>query len=269
MTSATDDATTSRRASHRLWAGGAFVGPALLAFGLIRPDDGSVPFFVLLGLATVGYLVTLHQVANGLRPSGRTLIACAALALAWRVPMLLAPPEPGADVRRYVWDARLVRAGLSPYSVVPADPADAHLRTGESWPVNNPDVPSPYPPGAQLFFLLATTPSESARAINLAALLCDALLALVVSRALVASSANPGWLLAYLWSPLVSLQVARQGHLDVVGAHGAGQLVVALGAGRSSQEVVQQDALGLAEVPERQSRPRRGASGEVAPFGAG
>ncbi len=233
MTSAPDDATTSMRANHRLWAGGAFVGPALLAFGLIRPDDGSAPFFVLLGLAAVGYLATLHQVANGLRPSGRTLIACAVLALVWRVPMLLAPPEPGADVRRYVWDARLVRAGLSPYSVVPADPAYAHLRTGESWPVNNPDVPSPYPPGAQLFFLLATTPSESAQAIKLAALLCDALLALVVWRALVASGANPGWLLAYLWSPLVSLEVARHGHLDVVGALCLAFAAFALARGRA------------------------------------
>lgn len=218
MTTAQDDDTKPIRASHRLWAGGAIVGLALLTFGLIRPDDGTVPFFVLLALAAVGYFAALHQISNGLRPSGRALIACAALAMAWRVPMLLAPPERGADLRRYVWDSRVVRAGLSPYAVVPADPAFAHLRTGESWPLNNPDVPSPYPPGAQLFFLAATTPSESARAIKVAALLCDVLLALVVWRSLVAAGANPGWVLAYLWSPLVSLEVARHGHLDVVGA---------------------------------------------------
>jgi len=204
--------------TRRIWAGGAIIGLALLTFGLVRPNEGSVPFFVLLALAAVGYLATLYQVANGLRPSGRALIACAALALAWRVPMVLAPPEPGADVRRYVWDAKLIRAGLSPYAVVPADPAFAHLRTGESWPVNNPDVPSPYPPGAQLFFLAATTVSESVRAIKVAALVCDALLALVVWRSLVAAGANPGWVLGYLWSPLVTLEVARHGHLDVAGA---------------------------------------------------
>ena len=218
MTTVRDDDTKPSRASYRNWVGGAIIGLALLTFGLIQPDDGTVPFFVLLALAAVGYFATLHQVANGLRPSGRALIACAALALAWRVPMLLAPPEPGTDVRRYVWDARLVRAGLSPYTVVPADPAFAHFRTNESWPVNNPDVPSPYPPGAQLFFLAATTPSESARAIKVAALVCDALLALVVWRSLVTAGANPGWVLAYLWSPLVSLEVARHGHVDVVGA---------------------------------------------------
>ncbi|TMA30095.1 MAG: DUF2029 domain-containing protein, partial [Deltaproteobacteria bacterium] len=206
------------RGSYVLWAGGAVVGLALLTFGVIVPAEGTVLFFALLSLAAVGYFAALHQVANGLRPSGRTLAGCAALALAFRIPLLLAPPERDADVRRYVWDARLVRAGLSPYTVVPADPAFAHLRTSESWPVNNPDVPSPYPPGAQLFFLAATAPSESARAIKVAALVCDALLALVVWGSLVAAGANPGWVLAYLWSPLVSLEVARHGHVDVAGA---------------------------------------------------
>jgi len=207
------------------WAGGAVLVPALLVLGLLRPDDGSVPFFVLLALAGVGYLATLYQVATGLRPSGRALLVCAALALAWRVPMLVAPPEPAADLRRYLWDAHLVRAGLSPYSVIPADPAFAHLRTNETWPLNNPEVSTPYPPGAQLYFLAATVAGESARAIKLAALLCDGLLALVVWRSLIVTGANPGWMLAYAWSPLVSLEVARHGHMDVAGA-----LLVALAA---------------------------------------
>jgi hypothetical protein len=221
------------RGGRGLWVGGAVVGVSLLALGLIRPDEGTAPFFGLLALAAVAYFATLRQVANGMRPSGRALIACSALALAWRIPMLLAPPEPGADVRRYVWDARLVRAGLSPWTVVPSDPAFAHLRTGESWPVNNPDVPSPYPPGSQIFFLAATMASESARAIKVAALVCDALLALVVWRSLALAGVNPGWVLAYLWSPLVSLEVARHGHLDVVGALCVAFAALALARGRT------------------------------------
>src|SRR5258708_27277997 len=82
MTTAQDDDTKPIRASYRIWAGGAIIGLALLTFGLIRPDEGTVPFFVLLALAAVGYLATLHQLANGLRPSARALSACAGLALA-------------------------------------------------------------------------------------------------------------------------------------------------------------------------------------------
>ena len=214
-------------------AGGAITALALLAFGLINPGDGTPKFFVLLAAAAVGYFATLRQIAKGLLPSLRALIGCALLAVAWRVPLLLAAPEPAADVRRYVWDAHLVRAGVSPYAVVPADPAFAHLRTPESWPLNNPDVPSPYPPGAQLFFLSATTFGESARAIKVAAVICDALLAFVVWRWLRAVGANPGWVLAYLWNPLVSLEVARHGHVDVVGALCLATAAFALVRGRS------------------------------------
>jgi hypothetical protein len=63
--------------------------------------------------------------------------------------------------------------------------------------------------------------------------LCDALLAFVIWRSLVAAAANPGWLLAYLWSPLVALEVARHGHLDVAGALLAASAALAFARGRA------------------------------------
>jgi len=43
------------------------------------------------------------------------------------------------------------RLGYNPYIVVPSDPALASLHTPETRTLNNPEVPSPYPAGAQLF----------------------------------------------------------------------------------------------------------------------
>ena len=197
---------------------GVTLAAALLAFAATDPGQGTPPFFLLLGLASAGYLAAMWLVGRGLRPSGRALIACALLAAAWRVPLVLAPTHPLADVSRYVWDARVARAGLSPYAVVPSDPAAAHLRTSESWPLNNPDVASPYPPFAQIFFLAATAFQESALAIKWGLLLCEALLAFALWRWLVAIGASPGWLLGYLWNPLVSIEIARNGHVDALGA---------------------------------------------------
>lgn len=201
-----------------LWAAGAAILAALLALAAWDPGLGTPEFFLLLGLASAGYLAAILQLASRRTPSPRALAALALLALAWRVPLMLAPTHPRADVTRYVWEAGAVRAGLSPYTVVPADPAAAHLRTPESWPVNNPDVPSPYPPGAQLFFLLATVPAESALAVKAALVACEVLLGLALWRWLIAIGAGPGWILAYAWNPLIAVEVARQGHVDALGA---------------------------------------------------
>ncbi len=201
-----------------LWAGGIIILSAMLVFAVLNPRNGTELFFLLLGLASVGYFAAIRHVAKGFHPSGRILIACAFVAAVWRVPLVLAPPEPVADLRRYIWDAHIVRAGLSPYTAIPADPALTHLRTPENWPLNNPEVPSPYPPAAQAYFLAATALRESALSIKTAALLCDALLGFVLWRWLVALGTNPGWILGYLWNPLVSLEVAGHGHVDVVGA---------------------------------------------------
>ncbi len=200
------------------WAAGAAILGALLAFAALDPGQGTPAFFLLLVPASAGYLAAILQLARGRHPSPRALAALALLAFAWRIPLLLAPTHSRADVARYVWDARAVRAGLSPYAVAPADPAAAHLRTPESWPVNNPDVPSPYPPGAQIFFLLATAPEESALAIKAALVGCEVLLALALWRWLLVIGAGAGWLLAYLWNPLTAVEVARQGHVDALGS---------------------------------------------------
>jgi len=201
-----------------LWVAGATILAAWLAFAARDPGQGTFAFFLYLGFASAGYALAMLEIALRRYPSSAVLAAFVLLAFAWRVPLVLAPAYPGADVTRYVWDARLVRAGLSPYSIAPASLAVAHLRTAESWPVNNPEVPSPYSPGAQAFFLLATVWSESVLAVKVALLACEALLALALWRWLLAIGSSPAWVLAYLWNPLVVFEVARQGHADVLGA---------------------------------------------------
>jgi rSAM/selenodomain-associated transferase 1 len=206
------------RGSRWWWATGAVICTALVGVGVLDPGPGTREFFLLLGGANVAYLFAMAQLARGAHPGPRALAALALLSFAWRVPLVLAPTHPHADVSRYVWDARAVRAGMNPYAVAPGDPTASGVRTPECWPVNNPDVPSPYPPGAQLFFQLATVPQESALAIKVALLACEALLALAVWRLIFVIGAGPGWVLVYLWNPLVAFEVARTGHVDALGA---------------------------------------------------
>jgi len=139
------------------------------------------------------------------------------LAALWRVPFLLKPAASEDDIRRYVWDGRLQRLGYNPYTAIPEDPALAALHTTETRGLNNPDVPSPYPPGALLFFRTVTAICESVFAFKVAFLACDVIIILVLLGSLRGTSQAEHWVLAYAWHPLLATDVAGSGHVDILG----------------------------------------------------
>lgn len=198
-----------------------------MAFGAIALAAlplGTAGFFVAVAAASAAYGGALYA-ARRAEPRRGLLIALALITLAMRAPMALAPVGAASDMLRYVWDARVQRAGLSPYQVIPSRPEYAHLHTAETRRMNNVNIPSPYPPGAQIFFRMATVFSESARAIKLALVACDLAIVAVLFFWLRSSGRNPLMAVAYAWNPLVILEIAHSGHIDA-----AAVLAVAIAA---------------------------------------
>jgi hypothetical protein len=116
-----------------------------------------------------------------------------------------------------VWDGRIQRLGHNPYTAIPADPALAGLHTNETREMNNPDLPSPYPAGAQLFFRAVTAIHESAFAFKIAFAACDLAIVLVIMAELRRVGHGEHWVLAYAWHPLLVTCVAYNGHVDILG----------------------------------------------------
>jgi len=127
------------------------------------------------------------------------------------------PPGLDDDIHRYVWDGRVQRLGYNPYIVVPSEPALASLHTSETHTLNNPEVPSPYPAGAQLFFRAVTSIHESIFALKVAFVLCDLAIVFVLLDVLRRTRQEEHWVLAYAWHPLLAIEVAGSGHVDIVG----------------------------------------------------
>jgi hypothetical protein len=127
------------------------------------------------------------------------------------------PPGLDDDIHRYVWDGRVQRVGYNPYILVPSDPALAGLHTSETRTLNNPDVPSPYPAGAQLFFRAVTAIHESTLALKVAFVVCDLAIVFVLLAVLRWTRQGEHWVLAYAWHPLLATEVAGSGHVDIVG----------------------------------------------------
>ena len=99
----------------------------------------------------------------------------------------------------------------------PAILRSAALHTPETRTLNNPDLPSPYPAGAQLFFRAVTAIHESIFALKVAFVVCDLAIVLVLLDILRRSGQGAHWVLAYAWNPLLAMEVAGSGHIDIVG----------------------------------------------------
>ena len=136
----------------------------------------------------------------------------------WHIEFLRLPPGADDDIHRYVWDGRLQRLGYNPYLVVPSDPAVQGLHTPETRNLNNPDLPSPYPAGAQLFFRAVTAIQESTFALKVAFVVCEFAIVFVLLDVLRCSRQGAHLVLAFAWNPLLAIEVAGSGHIDIVGA---------------------------------------------------
>jgi len=191
---------------------------ALLASSQIRGPVGGPLYLAALGVAGVAYLFAIRECTRTLKYPRHVVLVCLAMAATWRVPFLLAPPGPQDDVLRYVWDGRLQHLGYNPYTALPTDPALAGLHTAETREMNNPDLPSPYPAGAQLFFRAVTAIHESAFAFKVAFAVCDLAILLLLLAELRWSGLGEHWALAYAWHPLLVPCVAYNGHIDILGA---------------------------------------------------
>jgi alpha-1,6-mannosyltransferase len=171
-----------------------------------------------LTLAGIAYLLAIREFFATPTFARRVVFIGLLLAAVWHIEFLRVPAGVDDDIHRYVWDGRLQRLGYNPYLVVPSDPAAKGLHTPETRTLNNPDLPSPYPPGAQLFFRAVTAIQESTFALKIALVFCEFAIVFVLLDVLRRNRQGAHLILAYAWSPLLAIEVAGSGHIDIVGA---------------------------------------------------
>ena len=173
-------------------------------------------FLALFAFAFACYAVGMWRLAAVTKRWAFPLVL--GVALTARAVLAPAPPTLSTDVYRYVWDARVARAGISPYAFAPVDPALAALRDGVIFPrLNHPTWRTVYPPAAQRFFQgVDHVRPGSVFAMKFAIALAE-LAGLAVILGLLRAEGRPLWQAAiYAWNPLVLVEVWASGHLDGV-----------------------------------------------------
>ncbi|MFT4901001.1 MAG: hypothetical protein ACI81V_000268 [Lentimonas sp.] len=198
----------------RAWLGVLLLA-ALAAFGYGQVADtfgahGSARVGLSSALGLLGILSVL--LFPHLQTRRSTLLAVWLPAIVLRV--LLLPTAPSDDVNRYLWEGKLVRAGISPY----AQTADA-----ESWTqhrdsywaaMNHRDQATAYPPLSELAFAVIGAAAYHPLAYKITFLLAD----LLTLAGLCALLQRRGLKLAfagfYALSPISLLAYAGEGHFD-------------------------------------------------------
>jgi hypothetical protein len=196
----------------------SFVGLAIL-HNLLQ---NIIPFLILYCIAYLAYSIAVWWVLR--RSAGRKeLVLIVGLAILFRIVLLFtSPPTLSDDVYRYVWDGRLMNAGVNPYAhpvnSLLLDPYGSSLRDL----VNHDWMASPYLPAAQLLFAVVyRLVPDSPLAFQIAAVLLDLLTGWLVIDLLQRLGLPRTRALIYLWHPLVIVESAH-------GAHAVDALMVCL-----------------------------------------
>ena len=202
----------------RVYALGAALCVALTICSRNFGDRGGPYFMASLTVAGIVYLLAIREFFATPRFPRHVVVIGLVLAAVWNVAFLRVPSGADDDIHRYIWDGRLQRLGYNPYIVVPSDPAVKGLHTPETRDLNNPDLPSPYPAGAELFFRAVTAIQESTFAMKVAFVVCEFAIVFVLLDVLRCTGQGAHLVLAFAWNPLLAVEVAGSGHIDIVGA---------------------------------------------------
>jgi hypothetical protein len=212
-----------------------FAAGEAIAVALLRLPDARVHLPAYLALVGAGVVVAFvaARSLSGSKASTRFLVLCAS---AFRITLLLRPPDLSEDLWRYLWDGGVGRAGISPWALAPDDPSLAGLAPALKARVAHREIRSVYPPAAQAVF---RTAGFEERPWILKAVFSAADVAIVALLARAAPVAGAGWSAAalYAFHPLPITETAGQGHLDALGvallvaavANAAGRRKVASG----------------------------------------
>lgn len=180
------------------------------------PDVIQAPwlFLTLVVVAFACYAAGIWRLATLRAP--RAMFVIVSIAVAARLFLLPASPTLSTDVYRYVWDARVAQAGISPYLYAPWAKELEPLRDTEVFPrLNHPTWRTIYPPGAQLFFQAVYRLRPDSVLAMKAALGLAELIGLAAVVGLLRASGGPAsQLVIYAWNPLVLFEVWGMGHLE-------------------------------------------------------
>jgi glycosyl transferase family 87 len=173
-----------------------------------RPAPGrTLPFLILYSSVFVLYLAAVRDVLGSNpahRWTGRFVMTGACL---FRLTFLATAPALSHDLDRYLWDGRVTLSGGNPFLSPPAS-------SGRDTRIEHGEVPTIYPPGAQVLFAAGAALDAGALGMKALVVVADLLVIVALGRLLRVRGQSPGRSLIYAWNPLAVTETAWSGHIE-------------------------------------------------------
>lgn len=181
---------------------------------------GDLKLFVVEAIAAclaagVAYFIALFALEHSAE-SRATFWLILAAGILFRVTLFPLAPTLSDDLYRYRWDGRAQLAGLNPYTTRPDDPRLAWLRDASAPVLPAHEIPTFYPPLAELVFREAARSLPSVVAFKLPMLLADVATLLLLAVWVRSTEGRNYQLAVYAWNPLVVVEFAASGHSDAL-----------------------------------------------------
>ncbi len=164
-----------------------------------------------LGLSWLCYLCSVVLVMRQQEPWSWTgLIVIFGFAIGYRIIMFWLPAIDATDFERYLFDGRALANGLNSYAITPQDYPGLQ---GDIIP--KPEIKTIYPPVAEALFLMAHYLGGSLLSLRFMALIPDVGCIIILYGLIKKRGLPVGWLLIYLWNPLLLKEAFNSAHIDV------------------------------------------------------
>lgn len=171
------------------------------------------PRYLAIHLALTALMLLAWATDGGTRQDLVWLLGAGAVA---HLVLLGVPGVTSTDVIRYLWDGRVLLAGVDPWSLPPRDPRLVALAATWPFPPIHASLPTAYPPGAVALFALVATAGATYAPLAWQAMLSVAAIATIL---LVAGIARRHVALVAL-SPLLVQETGVGRHVDAFAALG-------------------------------------------------
>ena len=220
------------RARIAVGACAAVLSACVLSWSRGGDQTGDVPrFLATFAVAFAAYLAALRGSAAF---GPREVRVCVALAIGWRVALVLAPPLLSDDIYRYVWEGRIQLHGGNPYvwEDRPEGVRWTPLRDGVWERVTHKFYSALYPPAWQLVARGVVAAGDSVTAMKAFLVACEVAALALLGWVLQRRGSPPSRILVMAWSPLALVEIAGSGHNDAFAILATVAALAALEAGR-------------------------------------